>query len=173
MRTRSTTALADDEPEVGVSSEPQAENLVAGSLEAGRATSGHPSNPAATGDENAQKATKTTKRRDRDAEALEELDTSSPAGSKQHTLRDAEKQGRKAKEPAGSRKLKRGRAVPQNQQRALEVGVRDLKSATLSHQTRATTGGEQGAVRDDDDEVPEDDDAPEEVESASKQHPPF
>lgn len=157
-----------------MSSEPQAESCHKEFSKAGRATSGHTSNAAAIGDKKAKKATKTMKRRDRDAEEVVELDRSSPAGSKQHTSRDAEQQGAKAKDPAGSRKL--DRAVPQNQQRALDVGVRELKSAKLSHQTRATTEGKQDAMRDDDDdddEAPEDDDAPEEVESSSEQQSPF
>ena len=167
MRTRRTTALSNEEPEVDATTQPTAKRVTEGESNAGREVSAYPSDAAATAE---VKTTKATKRRKRNAEVPTGLDTVDPAGRKRHKPKTAEQQEVEAQEPAGSRKQKGDRAGPQGGQRVPEVPAHEASSAADSHQTSsqqtAKSGGKLAAVRDNAMETPEDDDAPEEVETA-------
>ncbi len=173
MRTRRTTALSDDKPEVDVIRKPKAKNAVEIGSQADISSSGHRSDAVATGDKEEQKALKALQRSKRDAEKTQEIETASLTGRKRQKSETVEQQGEKAKGLAASQKQKRSSAVAQEGQQAPVAGIQKFYGAaegnTAAILEAAEMGGEPAAVRNDAAEMPEedDDDAPEEVASAS------
>ena len=176
MRTSRTTALADDEPGTDVITKSNSKSPSKVKAKAGRATSGHPTAAAATGDKEKERAVGTIKRRDRDAGASTDLHTAPPAGRKRHKLEDAEPQGRSAAKPAGSRKQRRDRDLPQMEQQAPKTlsyeSHSNIDDQKISPQLIAKGGGGPTAMGDDAAEMPEEDDAPEEVNLPLRQRRP-
>ena len=171
MRTRRTTALADDEPGTDVFTKSKNKSPIKVDSKAGRGTSGHPTDAAATGDKKKERAIRKIRRRDQDAGTSTDLHTALPAGSKRHNLEDAEQQGGSAVKPAGSRKQRRDRDLPQMEQQApktLSYEHNEAHDQKISPRQIAEGGGETTALTDDAAETPEEDDAPEEVNSASQ-----
>ena len=174
MRTRRTTALSDDKPEVDVIRKSKAKNAVYIGSKADIVSSGHRSHAVALGDKEEQKAPRAMKRSKRDAEKSHEIETASLTGRKLRKSDIVEQQGEKAKGPAASQKQKRSSAVAQEGQQAPAAGIQDRNGTAEDNQAAvpetAEMGGEPAAVEIDAAEMPDeddDDDAPEEVASAS------
>ena len=173
MRTRRTTALSDDKPEVDVTRKSKAKNAVHIGSKADIVSSGHRSDAVALGDKEEQKAPRAMKRGKKDAEKTQEIVSASLTGHKRQKSDIVEQKGEKAKGPAASQKQRRSSAVAQEGQQAPAAGTQDLNGTAYDNQAAipkaAEMGGEPAAVRNDAAEMPEDDDddAPEEVASAS------